>query len=356
MDPTYAEHSLGPLGTKFYVPNRLTRLVETFAGEIEKLTAPREAPKLIEIEDAILVNRPNASCLYDRDGRRIAASELVRYADDLTPQPWPSVEELTPAPVGATIREPVVFRSMYFEHWGHFLLESLARLWATETLPELADLSSIFCLAWGRSAIEGRYAEVLEHLGVRALPPPAEDRVRLAKVYIPTPSLQIGLFCDPLHLLAPRRLARKLVGAAARNDQPVYFSRTDSSLGDHKFRRYQNEIELEEALAARGVRIVHMQHLSLAEQIGVMNSHRTFIGPFGSALHNILFSLNGREISTYVLIGTWLPRDFLRIDSVVGNRAHYLVVCPMVSSEGQTRVVSIDVRATLSYLTAHGVI
>ena len=358
MSRRYATYDIAPLGVRFHLPvSGAEALLAGFASGIEILAAPRPAPRLIEVEGALLVNRAQTRCLYDRDGRRIASSEVVRQPDDPEPQPWPSLAELPSTKAEAELTEPVVFRSIFFKHWGHFLLESLSRLWATETHPERAKLASVFCPVWGETEIGGRYAEVLDHLGVRLLPqPPPGQSVRLAKVYLPTPSFQIGAFCHPLHLEAPRRLARKLLTAPARDPRPVYLSRTDPALVNHKFRRIDNELELEAALARRGVRIVHMQHLSLAEQIALMNSHRVFIGPFGSAFHNLLFSLEGRSISTFVLTGGWLPRDFIAIDRALGNCAHYLATLTRVANEGETKVVSIDIEATLAYLAAQGAI
>ena len=358
MSRRYATYEIERLGVRFHLPRRAAEpLLAGFAAEIELFDRPRPPPRLIEIEDAILVNRPNGRCLYDRDGRRIAQSEVVRFPDDPEPQPWPSAAELPSKAVKGSYERPLVFRSIFYKQWGHFLLESLSRLWASEMQPELRRLESLFCLAGGETAIGGRYAETLDHLGVTVAPePPPGEKWRLPRVYLPTPTVQLGAFCHPWHLHAPRRLARKLIGAEARDETPVYLSRTDPALANHVFRRIANEAELEAALAARGVRIVHMQDLGLAEQIALMNTHRTFIGPFGSAFHNLVFSLTGAEISTYVLIAGWLPRDFVNIDRIVGNDAHYLVVMSRVANEGETRVVSIDVPETLDYLTARGVI
>ena len=57
-----------------------------------------------------------------------------------------------------------------------------------------------------------------------------------------------------------------------------------------------NEPEFEARLAQKGVDIVHTQELSLAEQIRLVNSRRTIIGLWGSALHNILFALDGSKL------------------------------------------------------------
>jgi hypothetical protein len=87
----------------------------------------------------------------------------------------------------------------------------------------------------------------------------------------------------------------------------------------------------------------------------VMNAHDVFIGPWGSALHNTLFSLRGREISTHVLLGRFLPTNFMLVDTIVGNVANYLIVLSRADDFDATRQVLVDVEKTLAYLDARGV-
>ncbi len=318
---------------------------------------PRNGLTLQEVEGAIYVNRAQHRCLYDREGNRIEASQLVRYADDPNPEFWESEPRIENLRVHEEIHEPVVFRSMFMKHWGHFLLELIARLWPDFSQPEISGLPTLYAMAYGENSIDGRYAQFLDLAGVSVLPPIEPGRrVRLTKCYIPSPTFSLGTFAHPAHLEAPQRVARQLLGEVSRDDRPVYFSRTDPGLRGHAQRRMRNEIDLETALAERGVRIVHMQQLSLAEQIDLIHAHRVFIGGWGSAFHNLLFALHGAEITTYVLIASWLPRDYVLVDTIVGNESHYLATQSKTEGYGETREVDVDVDATLFYLRQTGVI
>jgi capsular polysaccharide biosynthesis protein len=342
---------------RFYYPAAREPLYEHFRDFCARPMRPAEPLAVHLVEGAIVFNRWQHRCVYDAKGARVDPSRLVRFADDPKPEFWPSEPQLDSLRVDEEIREPVVFRSMFFKHWGHFLLESIARLWADAVHPELRALSTLYAMAYGETVIDGRYAQFLDLAGVRALTPlESGRRVRLAKCYIPTQTFSLGSFAHPAHLDAPRRVARRLIGETARDDQPIYFSRRDPGLRGHAQRRMRNEAELETELARLGVRIVHMQNFSLAEQIALMNSHRVFIGAWGSAFHNLLFCLNPSEVSTYVLISRWLPRDFVLVDTIVGNEAHYLAVQSHTEKYDETREVDVDVEATLAYLKAQGVI
>jgi len=341
----------------FFYPRAREVAYINYRDFCQRTMRPRDGLTLHEVEGAIYVNRSQHRCLYDRDGNRIEASQLVRYADDPNPEFWPSEPRIDTLRVHEEIREPVIFRSMFMKHWGHFLLESIARLWPDFSHPELSGLGSLYAIAYGETSIDGRFAQFLDLAGVSVLPQIEPGRrIRLAKCYIPSATFSLGTFAHPAHREAPQRVARRLIGQTSRDDRPVYFSRTDPGLRGHAQRRMRNENDLETALAARGVRIVHMQELSLAEQIDLINTHRVFIGGWGSAFHNLLFSFHGAEIATYVLISTWLPRDYVLVDTIVGNESHYLATQFKTEGYDDTREVDVDVDATLFYLRQTGVI
>jgi Glycosyltransferase 61 len=341
----------------FFYPGDREGLYESYRDFCQWTLRPRGGLTLQEVEGAIYVNRSQRRCLYDREGNRIEASQQVRYADDPNPEFWPSEPRIGPIEVHEEIREPVVFRSIFNKHWGHFLLESIARLWPDFSHPEISGLPSLYAMVHGETAIDGQYAQFLDLAGIALLPQMEPGRrLRLAKCYIPSATFSLGTFAHPAHLEAPHRVARHLLGDVSRDDRPVYFSRADPGLRGHAQRRMRNESDLENELAARGVRIVHMQALSLADQIELVNVHRVFIGAWGSAFHNLLFSLHGSEIATYVLISGWLPRDYVLVDTIVGNQSHYLATQFKTDSYDETREVDVDVDATLFYLRQTGVI
>ncbi len=75
------------------------------------------------LEEILFV--PRHACLYDLDGRRIDESMHVREGGPLRRVP-PTID-LPPQP--ARHESPVVWGGHLPKHFGHFLLESLARTW-----------------------------------------------------------------------------------------------------------------------------------------------------------------------------------------------------------------------------------
>ncbi|MDE3175504.1 MAG: glycosyltransferase family 61 protein [Pseudomonadota bacterium] len=312
-------------------------------------TAPQPPPAdVLELDDVIFCNGGHWACLYDRDGRRIEAAALVRYDENFTPQFWRAAPTLPNTKVALTIAEPVVYAGVFFSHWGHFLLESAARLWAMRERPELGRLAALH--TWRPARPPASIDAFLAAADLRA--PVAEGgRIRLAKCFVPTPAFAYQGYADPRHLLAPHGVARRLLKSAACDERPVYLSRgrVQGSAADRV--RVRNEAELEARLGERGALVVHMQDLTLSEQIALMNGRRTFIGLWGSAMHNTLFSLHGPQLSTFTLIEDGhRPANFLLVDRLVGAAAHYLYTVH-ASGDGAW---AIDVEATLAYLGAAG--
>ena len=127
-----------------YYRRRAEALREQFQRGCERCLRTAAELEVVEVNDAILSEGDEGDCLYDSGGRRIDASCVDQYDQDLTLSRRRAAPALSDLGVNFTIREPVVFQSVFFGHWGHFLLESISRAWATYLRPDLAELRSVF--------------------------------------------------------------------------------------------------------------------------------------------------------------------------------------------------------------------
>jgi len=157
--------------------------------------------------------------------------------------------------------------------------------------------------------------------------------------------------------LSPRAVAESDLGGnhITVSFQPVFLSRT----GADSLRVIRGEAELERRLEQQGVRIVHPENLSLSEQIALFNTHKVFIGCWGSAFHNILFSLNPSVIVTHVICEEVPHSNFLMIDAIQRNAANYIRSAhptPGIPQGWPAIDISIDAETTLSYLNDCGCI
>jgi capsular polysaccharide biosynthesis protein len=208
-------------------------------------------------------------------------------------------------------------------HFGHFLLETLARFWPLAHEPLGRRKVLLHGAEPPREALERSWtAEIFTALGLTA-----EDLAwshapaRVAQVTVPEPAFQpqshayrvFGAFC--------RGIGERLVGGRGlrRDPRPVYLSKTRLAAG---IRRFENEPELVEELERHGVEIVYPEQMSFADQVALFHTRRAILGTTGSALHVSLFAPPGARI-----IGlNEAPRlnsNFLLADAVSGARAQY---------------------------------
>lgn len=197
-----------------------------------------------------------------------------------------------PRPLDSTVEMPRIPGSHFYagmlknEHFGHFLVESLSRLWAVKRAAE--DLQSIVFYA-------------------RMHRQPVPEWVS-ALIKILVPDIPLRIVSDPTvfeRLVIPDQVAHPyngyIYGHPATRDsfsslrqirgkplKKLYVSR--SKLMDSG--GFLGEKRIEEILAREGYSIIHPQAHSLRKQISFYNGAQTLIFAEGAAIH--LFALTCR--------------------------------------------------------------
>ena len=204
-------------------------------------------------------------------------------------------------------------------HYGHFLTDGMARLWALDRLDPEAP--AFFHLDPHQGMGIFYVSQVMEALGV-----PAERMIWpqqatvFSEIVCPLPSIQLslriyGAFSGP-HRWASEQIARD----AEPPNRPIYLSRRALGPGH---RSLQGEAELEARLEAEGYLIVHPDRLTLADQIALFNQDKPVVAPMGSSLHTVLFRTRPGRQRLGVLTPEDVPGRFLMIDMVKANRTTY---------------------------------
>lgn len=284
-------------------------------------------PPLLELEQVLFV--PHLRCLYDAEGRLIEESK-VTYIEPGAPSwfnDWKisKVEQesmpaqVAPLPPAQRIKEPVLFLGEAHDHYGHFLTDTLSRMWALEDFDP--DCRLLFAPD-PKDRLEPAYVrQVLEVLGVdasRILRP--QGPVVFDKVWCPIPALQLSriyqMFDGP-HVQATRAL---MAGASAP-DRPVYLTRTGLAGG---LRQPGAEAALEHRLEREGFLVVRPEQLDLPSQMAIFNSERPVVGAFGSAMHTVAFSMRPQGQRLAILFPEKIPPRFMMVDAAKGSQAAYL--------------------------------
>lgn len=172
-----------------------------------------------------------------------------------------------------------------FFHFGHFLTESLSRLWAVADSGARSVLFTPKSLR-GRQPPDpaGWQAEILHRLGVTLPVRILYEPVEVEDLLVPAQGFGLGRLSQGTP--AFRAFARGLRPAGADHAPPgaarVYLSR---SRLPRKSGGILGEARLERALADQGFAILHLQDHPLDEQLRRLSSARHLLGPDGSAFH-----------------------------------------------------------------------
>jgi capsular polysaccharide biosynthesis protein len=175
-------------------------------------------------------------------------------------------------------------------HYGHFLIETLAKWWAvSEAIGEVDGFlfhvhdPQLFQKPFIQACMVGMQLEQKEivHFNQPTL---------LSKVIVPQSSFQLdghiyAKYRDTLSVIASAYFAP----GSKRTEQPLYVSRRLLKGG---VTQYVGEADIEDFLAKKGVRIFHPQMHAFEEQVRIFNEHAVILGIDGSGMHNIALSID----------------------------------------------------------------
>jgi capsular polysaccharide biosynthesis protein len=198
------------------------------------------------------------------------------------------------------VDEEVVYLGWLFNHYGHFLMQSLARTWV---LPQVDSSSKVLFHhpSLTRWQPKGWALRMLENFGV----PP--ERIltlnvptRVHRMIVPEPLFEPRGIAEDHTVRAHQAMARpyqavaeRIAGDVRPSSQPVYLSRR---LLPPSQRTIVGEDDLEAVLCENGFRIAYTETMSFEEQVRLVNEHADIFSNAGSAAHNVLLSLHGPRL------------------------------------------------------------
>jgi glycosyltransferase involved in cell wall biosynthesis len=259
--------------------------------------------------------------LYDLTGRLIPAAGRFR---------GPERERAGPAPFTAQRAEGLPFHAGPFfylgrvtAHYGHFLLDTLCRLWAWPP----GGISGTKILYHDAFGPERLFAMPAAAAILRACGLGPEDfvtfhePVRLGRVIVPAPAIEELHFIHRVFARRFNEIGDRLCAAsvARKTDVPLYLTKQNVTSGISHF---VNEARFTEVLARAGVRIVAPETLPFAEQVALFRDNSVISGVIGSAFHTTLFTPGCRMM--VLNYGPTLWSNQLLIDKANGNTALYL--------------------------------
>jgi len=229
---------------------------------------------------------PDCACgVFDVDGRFRHMSRTLLSGANLS-----GVPELGDPPVAEAIAGRWLFAGIGRHHFGHFIVETLIRLWAVGAYRDELD-GIVIIPKHGMDfsvALARRYGSFLKLLSDDLPIHIAEYPTRFETLLLPSPGF------GPLGWITGTEVFRSemrgRIARRIRSDGPekLYISR--SGLRQHE-KRVHDEERIEALLARAGYEIFHPQEHSIEEQLSRYMAARTVIGGDGSAFHLAAFAL-----------------------------------------------------------------
>lgn len=267
------------------------------------------AKEIIYLENAFvsrsqyITDESALGAVYDSIGNLLESSRHYRRSKDLTADVVRSIDPGA-STAGKKLTGRYLYLGWYFNHFGHFLLESLCRCWALSEIERVADLKILFHIHDPNVRPNKKYFKLLSLLGVK------ENQItfiqkdcQVEELIVPSQQAVLARAMSVETLALYQRITKTVLKESRSNTENinVYISRR--LLATDK-RKALNEYSLEKAFHAAGYQVVHPQLLSIRDQVLLFAKARNIAGTEGTALHHLLFSLPGAHMR---LLGT-VPR------------------------------------------------
>lgn len=209
-------------------------------------------------------------------------------------------------------------------HFGHFLTETLVRLWplAGGKPPGMKIITHGYAGPdhWAHDVRKG---EILAGLGLTADDFLHIDRpTRIPRLQVPHSSFQQQKYAYPAYGRLCRAMGERLLGGRTPepNDRPAWLSKGQLA---HGVRRTVNEHEVEAVLARHGVEVIHPERFSFAELVEFFASRTCVLGTLQSG-HNV--SLFAPPVGRLLTLHPYWSVNTIhvKIDLLNGNDNVYL--------------------------------
>ena len=217
--------------------------------------------------------------------------------------------------------EKVVYCGYMVNHWGHFLIEAVCRLWYFLEQDSTVDKYIFFLDENEQREIKGNYRAFLELYGIWDRVEFINRPTSFREVLVPELSLRTHTYYCPKYREMFDVIADNVVSDPSwETPEKIYYSRSQFSKGIPFEFGYDM---LDDFFARNGYRILYPEKVPLAQMIHYIRNSKVVASLSGSLPHNMLFAKNGQKVEI-------LERCTINDDNQVDlNRIRELHVVPV---------------------------
>jgi capsular polysaccharide biosynthesis protein len=292
--------------------------------------------------------------IVTQDGELVELAQTHRSGTRWGTRVLGGIVELAALEPERVIDEEVVYLGWCFQHFGHFLMESLTRTWILGDIDPSVKVvfhTKLPRIASGQKALSAATQRILELFGIpleRIIFP--QEPTRLRRVIVPESLHELSYGSHEQFPRRYRQVASSIAGDTTPSAQPVYLSRR--LLPSH-LRQIVGEFELEEVLRDNGFLIAHPETMRFEDQIRLINQHTDIFTTAGSAAYNVLFALHRPRLH---MLTSGVPRaDYFLTPAVAETPTTY---CNFLGRGGRPGInktpTVVEISKCVDYLDSHG--
>lgn len=208
------------------------------------------------------------------------------------------------------VNETVIYIPIIPNHWGHFLIDVVSRLWVF--LDERFDTSHVRIFynsfGWKNGEISGNCKKFLEYLGIFDRLEKVTNPTRISEIWIPSYTMSFSKTYNVEYKTVFNYITNKVMRLdkihSLKHYEKVYFSRT--RLETSKLKEI-GEKYIEDIFRENGYAILYPEQLSLEEQIYYFQTSKVICAISGTIMHNICFSND--TVKMYIMNRTCVPNS-----------------------------------------------
>lgn len=180
----------------------------------------------------------------------------------------------------------VMYGGIIFDHFGHFLIESLSRMWAFIADDETKFIAFIETSERKKPFVD-EFFELLKIPKDRVIL--VKEPTKFKKVVVPESSFAIRNYFTKEYIAPYRKMSESV---DAKPFEKVYLTRTKVKSGP----KFYGEKYLEKFFKKNGYEIIAPETMSLREQISCLKGAKSIGAILGTASHLVLFAQEGCEL------------------------------------------------------------
>lgn len=190
--------------------------------------------------------------------------------------------------------EKVVFCGYLINHWGHFLVEAVARLWYALENDQSVDKFVFFLEEDSDREIAGNFQAFLKLLNIWEKIEFVRTPTTYREVIVPELAFLIREYFSPQFIAVFDAVANNIeVNPNWKQHQRIYFSR--SQLAQNRWFEFGFEA-LDDFFRRNGYTILYPEKIPLSEFIYYIRNAEIVATVSGSLPHNMLFARNGQTL------------------------------------------------------------